>query len=87
MYRLKRFFLYIYTCKDPFFSLGRYDLNAPTKDIVNRITTMFHHYLESNKTLRLNESFNVKIKVIGLQHMNDMESKGVKRHIFRGNPQ
>ncbi len=66
---------------------GNYSLNAPSKKVANWVCAILYNYLKSKQTLTLNESFNVKIKVLGTQHIRDlMDNKKRKRpfkpHIY-----
>ncbi len=63
---------------------GNYSLNTPSIKIVRWILSMFYHFLKSNQTLRLNDSFKIQIKVLSIRHTNDLikRRRGFVQHIY-----
>ncbi len=63
---------------------GNYSLNTPSIKIVRWVLSMFYHFLKSNQTLRLNDSFKIQIKVLSRRHTNDLVQRrpGFIRHIY-----
>ncbi len=62
---------------------GNYSLNAPSKKIANWVCSMLYNYLKSKQTLTLNESFNVKIKVLGVRHILDLLNNNKRKKSFK----
>lgn len=56
---------------------GNYDLfNTSSEDIINQVITTFESILISWQALALNSSFELRIKVISVEHMKDRARKG-----------
>ncbi len=62
---------------------GNYALNAPSKKIANWVCSMLYNYLKSKQTLTLNDSFNVKIKVLGVKHILDLMNDKKRKKPFQ----
>ena len=54
---------------------GNYSLNTPSIKIARWVLSMLYHYLKSNQTIRLNDSFKIQIKVLSLHHTRQLESR------------
>ncbi len=66
---------------------GNYDINVPSNIIANRILSMLYNYLKSYQTLRVNPSFKVQIKVLGVSHMaHRLRSRKQVRRYISGRP-
>ncbi len=63
---------------------GNYSLHTPSKTIVRWVLSMLYHFLKSNQTIRLNESFKIQIKVLSLRHTQALEKnkRGFTRHLY-----
>ena len=59
---------------------GNYSLRTPSHKIVRWMLSMLYNYLKSNQTMRLDNSFHVKIKVLSMHHTNDLVRR---RRMFR----
>ncbi len=62
---------------------GNYALNAPSSKIANWVCAILYNYLKSKQTLTLNESFNVKIKVLGVKHILDLMNNKKRKKPFQ----
>ena len=54
---------------------GNYSLRTPSDKIVRWMLSMLYNYLKSNQTMKLNSSFHIKIKVLSVEHTNDLEKR------------
>ncbi len=63
---------------------GNYSLNTPAIKIVRWVLSMLYHFLKSNQTIRLNDSFKIQIKVLSLRHTQALEKKrrGFVKHLY-----
>ena len=61
---------------------GNYSLNTPSIKIANWVCSMLYNYLKSKQTLTLNDSFNVKIKVLGVKHVLDLLNNKKRKNPF-----
>lgn len=48
---------------------GNFDLNVPAQEISYRVLQLLYNYLDSNQSVRLNDSFAINFKVLSLAHM------------------
>ncbi len=63
---------------------GNYSLHTPSKMIVRWVLSMLYHFLKSNQTIRLNESFKIQIKVLSFRHTQQLEKnkRGFIKHLY-----
>ncbi len=66
---------------------GNYSLRAPAEKIVRWVLSMLYHFLKSKQTMKLNETFHVKIKVLSVEHTRNLvqRRKSFRKHVFRPN--
>ena len=51
---------------------GNYSLKTPSPVIARWMTSMLYHFLKSNQTIRLNNTFHIKVKVLSVAHTNHL---------------
>ncbi len=63
---------------------GNYSLNTPSDKIVRWVLSMLYNYLKSDQTLKLSDSFKIQIKVLSVQHTNDLVNhhRRFRRHVY-----
>ena len=62
---------------------GNYSLRSPPEKISRWVLSMLYNYLKSNQTLRLNKTFHVKVKVLSVEHTNDLigRNSSFRKHV------
>ncbi len=62
---------------------GNYSLHTPSFLIARWVMALLYHYLKSEQTLRLNDTFKIQIKVLSARHVRDLEKKKPRfRHVY-----
>ena len=51
---------------------GNYDLRTNPEIIANHVLNMLEAFIQSHLTLKLNDSFHIKFKVLSVEHYNDL---------------
>ncbi len=58
---------------------GNYSLRTPSDKIVRWMLSMLYNYLKSKQTMKLNSTFHVKVKVLSVEHTNDLATRRSKK--------
>jgi hypothetical protein len=58
---------------------GAFEIHEGSTEMVRRLLMILNQFLQSNQSLRVNETFKVYIKVLSVSHMNEKASKKPKK--------
>ncbi len=64
---------------------GNYSLKSSSTKIVRWMLSMLYNFLKSKQTMKLNSTFHIKVKVLSVEHTNDLErrKRTFRKHIIR----
>jgi hypothetical protein len=56
---------------------GAFEIHEGSTEMVRRLLMILNQFLQSNQSLRVNETFKVYIKVLSVSHMNEKDLKNI----------